>query len=92
MSKVKRYTSTLEGQRQQLETADAFPENVNTSDTAKMREQLLRATNQMAEIEERRYELEYRLENLTEERNIIKREYERLPKAGVSHILLSILK
>ncbi|XP_076468743.1 coiled-coil domain-containing protein 146-like [Babylonia areolata] len=81
LQEAKEFTQELERQRVELERADNFPEAYNT-ETAKLREQLLKYTNELAETQEREYQLEYKKESLTEERDILQREYERLPKQG----------
>ncbi|XP_071082884.1 coiled-coil domain-containing protein 146-like isoform X2 [Haliotis cracherodii] len=81
LRQAKDYTSDLEKQRAELEKGDNFPESSNTEVT-KLREQFLKYNNDLVETEERQYQLEYKLESLTEEKKIIEREYERLPKQG----------
>lgn len=81
LREAKEFTQELERQRSELERADNFPEAYNT-EPAKLREQLLKYTNELAETEERQYQLEYKMESLREEKKILEREYERLPKQG----------
>ena len=85
IGKAKRLQTKLDGQRDTLNKADEFPENINTSDSAKMREQWLRSNNSLGQIEERRYQMDYKLTSLQEERDILQREFNRLPKPGVSN-------
>lgn len=61
LQQAKEYTALLEGQGQELETADNFPEGTD-SDVSKMRQQLLKYRNELAQIEERQYQHEYKIE------------------------------
>ncbi|XP_046573953.1 LOW QUALITY PROTEIN: coiled-coil domain-containing protein 146-like [Haliotis rubra] len=81
LRQAKEYTADLEKQRAELEKGDNFPESSNTEVT-KLREQFLKYNNDLVETEERQYQLEYKLESLLEEKKIVEREYERLPKQG----------
>ncbi|XP_025107836.1 coiled-coil domain-containing protein 146-like isoform X1 [Pomacea canaliculata] len=81
LREAKEFTQELEKQRVELERADNFPEAYNT-EPAKLREQLLKYVNELAETEERQSRLEYKMESLREEKKILEREYERLPKQG----------
>lgn len=81
LRQAKEFTQELEAQRVELERADNFPESYNT-EPAKLREQLLKYTNDLIETQEREYSLEYKKESLKEEKEILEREYERLPKLG----------
>ena len=83
LQQAKEFTLELDRQRVELDRADNFPEAYNT-EPAKLREQLLKYTNELAEAQEREYSLEYKKESLREEKEILEREYERLPKHGVS--------
>ncbi|BFZ08931.1 hypothetical protein BsWGS_11970 [Bradybaena similaris] len=78
---AKNYANELERQKVELEKADNFPENSNT-EVSKMREQLLKSNNELAQTAERQYQLEYKIECLEEEKKIVEREYNRLPKQG----------
>lgn len=61
LQQAKLYSSTLEGQGQDLEKADNFPEGTD-SDVSRMRQQLLKYRNELAQIEERQYQHEYKIE------------------------------
>lgn len=61
LQQAKSYTGTLEQQGQDLETADNFPEGTDT-DVSRMRQQLLKYRNELAQIEERQYQHEYKIE------------------------------
>lgn len=58
---AKNYTVNLEGQNQELEKADNFPDSSDT-DVSRMRQQLLKYRNELAQIEERQYQHEYKIE------------------------------
>lgn len=81
LQQAKTYTNELEVQRVELEKGDNFPESSNT-EVSKLREQLLKYHNDMSQAEEKQYQLEYKIETLEEEKKIIEREYNRLPKQG----------
>ncbi|CAK8672362.1 coiled-coil domain-containing protein 146-like [Clavelina lepadiformis] len=76
---AKNFTVELEKQRQELEKADHFPENID-SEVGKIRQELLKRHNDIQQIEEREYELHYKIDSLEEELRLLKREYERIPK------------
>ena len=61
ISNAKNFTNTLEKQRAELEKGDNFPESYNT-EVSKLREQFLKHTNELAEAEERQYQLAYKIE------------------------------
>jgi len=61
LQQAKHYTATLETQNQDLEKADNFPEGTD-SDVSRMRQQLLKYRNELAQIEERQYQHEYKIE------------------------------
>merc|ERR1711941_148650 len=71
----------LERQTSELEKADNFPDASN-SEVTKLREQLLKHHNDLAQADERQYQLQYKMETLEEELKIVQREYNRLPKQG----------
>lgn len=54
-------TSKLESQSHELEKADNFPDSTDT-DVSRMRQQLLKYRNELAQIEERQYQHEYKIE------------------------------
>lgn len=61
LQEAKKSTNELDRQFIELEKGDHFPENSNT-DVSKLREQLLKHNNDLAEAEERQYQLEYKIE------------------------------
>ena len=61
LQEAKEHTQELEKQHQELEKADDFPESANT-EVGKMRQQLLAHNNDLAQCDERQYELEYKIE------------------------------
>ncbi|XP_064633168.1 coiled-coil domain-containing protein 146-like [Lineus longissimus] len=81
LQQAKQFSSEMDAQRGELEKADNFPDSSNT-EVSKLREQLLKHNNELAQSEERQYQLEYTIECLKEEKKLIDREYSRMPKAG----------
>uniref|UniRef100_A0A8C5QEJ6 Coiled-coil domain containing 146 n=1 Tax=Leptobrachium leishanense TaxID=445787 RepID=A0A8C5QEJ6_9ANUR len=81
LQNAKRFTNQLEQQQKELEKGDNFPEGSNT-EVSRMRIQLLKYNNDLNEAEEREHHNQYRIESLLEEKRLLKREYERIPKAG----------
>nr|DBA31343.1 TPA: hypothetical protein GDO54_007208 [Pyxicephalus adspersus] len=57
-----------------------------------MREQLLKYNNDLREAEDREYRLQYQLEWLQEEKILLEREYERMPKIGELEKRAKLLK
>jgi predicted nucleic acid-binding Zn-ribbon protein len=57
---AKDYTNKLAQQKQELDKADLFPENSNT-EVSKLRQKLLQHNNDLAETEERQYQLDYKI-------------------------------
>lgn len=88
---AKRFTYLLEQQQHDLEKADQFPEGSNT-EVSRMRQQLLKYNNDLNEAEEREYRLQYKLECLREEKRLLEREYERIPKTGELEKRAKLLK
>lgn len=58
---AKNFANELDRQRVELEEGDKFPDSSNT-EVSKMREQFLRYSNELAQTEERQYQLEYKIE------------------------------
>ena len=83
LEEAKDYTSELERQKIEIEKGDNFPDSSN-SEVSKLRQQLLKYNNDLAQTEERQYQLEYKLECLKEEKSMVEKEYDRMPKQGVS--------
>ncbi|KAM3924189.1 coiled-coil domain-containing protein 146 [Leptodactylus fuscus] len=88
---AKRFTYLLEQQQHELEKADQFPEGSNT-EVSRMRQQLLKYNNDLNGAEEREYSLQYKLECLKEEKRLLEREYERIPKSGELEKRAKLLK
>ena len=59
---AKDHTSELERQKTELDKADAFPESSQTSEVSKLRTQILQYNNELAQTDDRQYELEYKIE------------------------------
>ncbi|XP_061438083.1 coiled-coil domain-containing protein 146 [Rhineura floridana] len=78
---AKRFTVEIEQQQQILEKTEQFPEG-SASELSKLRQQYLRYFNEYNAIQEREYEIQYKLNSLLEDKNLIEREYQRIPKAS----------
>ena len=61
LQQAKDYSTNLDKQALELEKADNFPDSSNT-EVAKLRQQLLKHNNELAQAEERQYQLEYKIE------------------------------
>ncbi|XP_053873609.1 coiled-coil domain-containing protein 146 isoform X1 [Malaclemys terrapin pileata] len=88
---AKRFTVEIEQQQQALEKADQFPEGF-TSEVSRMRQQLLKYQNEYTAIKEREYELQYKLNSLQEDKRLLQREYERIPKQGETEKKMKAVK
>ncbi|XP_030072255.1 coiled-coil domain-containing protein 146 [Microcaecilia unicolor] len=75
---AKRFTIELEQQRRELQKADDFPAVVKT-EGANLRKQLFKYQNEYAQAKEREHNMQYKLNRLQEEKEILEREYERIP-------------
>lgn len=71
----------VQRQRAELEKGDNFPDGDNT-EVNKLRQELLNHHNELAQADERQYQLEFKLEGLKEEKVMLEREYSRMPKPG----------
>ncbi|XP_032077775.1 coiled-coil domain-containing protein 146-like [Thamnophis elegans] len=78
---AKRFSVKLEEQQQELEKAEEFPEGA-TSEVSKLRQQYLRYFNEYNAIQEREFEIQYRLTSLLEDKKLIEKDYRRIPKAS----------
>lgn len=76
---AKDFANVLDKQRQEISKADHFPENID-SEVGKLRQDLLKRHNELHQIEERDFLLQYKLESLREELHLLQRDYERTPK------------
>lgn len=81
LHEAKNCSSDVEKQHNELEKADHFPDDSNT-EVSRLREQLLKHNNELAQTDDRQYQLDYKLECLREEREMVHREYARMPKQG----------
>ncbi|XP_026533031.1 coiled-coil domain-containing protein 146 [Notechis scutatus] len=78
---AKRFTVKLEEQQEILEKAEQFPEST-TSEVSKLRQQYLRYFNEYNAIQEREFEIQYRLNSLQEDKKLIEKDHRRVPKAS----------
>uniref|UniRef100_A0A4X2L3C7 Coiled-coil domain containing 146 n=1 Tax=Vombatus ursinus TaxID=29139 RepID=A0A4X2L3C7_VOMUR len=88
---AKRFTSEIEQQQRHLENADTFPEGIST-EVSKMREQLLKYQNEYNAAKEREFHTQYRLSSLKEEKMLVQKEYEKIPKPGEMEKRMKLLK
>ncbi|XP_006882663.1 PREDICTED: coiled-coil domain-containing protein 146 [Elephantulus edwardii] len=88
---AKRFTAQLEEQQFHLQQADNFPEAFNT-EVSKMREQLLKYQNEYNAVKERECHNQYRLNSLMEEKSLILKEFEKIPKPGEMEKKMKILR
>ncbi|XP_072509262.1 coiled-coil domain-containing protein 146 isoform X2 [Notamacropus eugenii] len=88
---AKRFTAEIEQQQQHLENADKFPEEIST-EVSKMREQLLKYQNEYNAVKEREFHTQYRLSSLKEEKILMQKEYEKIPKPGEMEKKMKLLK
>ncbi|XP_058379992.1 coiled-coil domain-containing protein 146 [Diceros bicornis minor] len=78
---AKRFTEQIQQQQFHLQQADNFPEAF-TTEVSKMREQLLKYQNEHNAVKEREFHNQYRLNSLMEEKSLIIKELEKIPKPG----------
>ncbi|KAJ8382048.1 hypothetical protein SKAU_G00028260 [Synaphobranchus kaupii] len=76
---AKRFTADLERQQKDLEKMERFPEGCDT-EVSKMRRQLLIYHNNIREAEEQEYQLQFQMECLLGEKDILEKEYNTQPK------------
>ncbi|XP_047550600.1 coiled-coil domain-containing protein 146 isoform X1 [Lutra lutra] len=88
---AKRFTEQIRQQQFHLQQADDFPEAF-TTEVSKMREQLLKYQNEYNAVKEREFHNQYRLNSLTEEKNLIIKEFEKIPKPGEMEKKMRLLK
>lgn len=81
LHQAKEMHQEVQKQRAELEKGDNFPDGDNT-EVNKLRQELLKHHNELAQADERQYQLEFKLEGLKEERMMLQREYSRMPKPG----------
>ncbi|XP_004739653.1 coiled-coil domain-containing protein 146 isoform X2 [Mustela putorius furo] len=88
---AKRFTEQIQQQQFHLQQADDFPEAF-TTEVSKMREQLLKYQNEYNAVKEREFHNQYRLNSLTEEKNLIIKEFEKIPKPGEMEKKMRLLR
>ncbi|XP_032161804.1 coiled-coil domain-containing protein 146 [Mustela erminea] len=88
---AKRFTEQIRQQQFHLQQADDFPEAF-TTEVSKMREQLLKYQNEYNAVKEREFHNQYRLNSLTEEKNLIIKEFEKIPKPGEMEKKMRLLR
>lgn len=81
LHKAKEMHQEVQRQRVELEKGDSFPDGDNT-EVNKLRQELLKHHNELAQADERQYQLEFKLEGLREEKMMLERDYSRMPKPG----------
>ncbi|KAG8508448.1 Coiled-coil domain-containing protein 146, partial [Galemys pyrenaicus] len=91
LENAKRYTEKIQQQQFHLQQADNFPEAF-TTEVSKMREQLLKYQNEYNAAKERESHNLYRLNSLKEEKSLIIKEFEKIPKPGEMEKKMRILK
>ena len=79
LKESKDYLMKLDENREILQRADAFPDNL-TSEVLKLRAQYLKYENDASCSEERLYNLEYKQSGLEDDKHLLDREYARMPK------------
>ncbi|XP_004393694.1 PREDICTED: coiled-coil domain-containing protein 146 [Odobenus rosmarus divergens] len=88
---AKRFTEQIQQQQFHLQQADNFPEAF-TTEVSKMREQLLKYQNEYNAVKEREFHNQYRLNSLTEEKNLVIKEFEKIPKPGEMEKKMRLLR
>ncbi|XP_066489764.1 coiled-coil domain-containing protein 146 isoform X1 [Tiliqua scincoides] len=88
---AKRFTAIIEEQQEKLEKAEQFPEE-STSELSKLRQQYLRYHNEYNAIQEREFEIQYKLNSLLEDKKLLEKEYCRIPKASDAERRIKVLK
>ncbi|CAI9160265.1 unnamed protein product [Rangifer tarandus platyrhynchus] len=88
---AKRFTEQIQEQQFHLQQADNFPQAF-TTEVSKMREQLLKYQNEYNAVKEREFRNQYRLNSLVEEKNLILKEFEKIPKPGEMEKKMRLLR
>ncbi|XP_019600100.2 coiled-coil domain-containing protein 146 isoform X1 [Rhinolophus sinicus] len=91
LQNAKCFTEQIQQQQFHLQQADNFPEAFST-EVSKMREQLLKYQNEYDAVKEREFHNQYRLNSLMEEKSLIIKEFEKIPKPGEMEKKMRILK
>ncbi|XP_065599771.1 coiled-coil domain-containing protein 146 [Cyrtonyx montezumae] len=81
LQEAKQLSVDLEQQQHELEKAEQFPEG-SSSEVCRIRQQLLHCQNEYNAIKEREHEIQFRIKCLQEEKRLLEKEYERVPKQG----------
>jgi hypothetical protein len=79
LQQAKEFANTLARQKVELDKAEMFPDNSNT-EMSRLRQNLLSYHNDLAETEERQYQLDYKIRCLEEDRKMVEKDYNRVPK------------
>ncbi|KAM9077614.1 coiled-coil domain-containing protein 146 [Megaptera novaeangliae] len=88
---AKHFTEQIQQQEFHLKQADNFPQAF-TTEVSKMREQLLKYQNEYSAVKEREFHNQYRLDSLMEEKSLIIKEFEKIPKPGEMEKKMRILR
>ncbi|XP_035178440.1 coiled-coil domain-containing protein 146 isoform X2 [Oxyura jamaicensis] len=91
LQEAKHLSVNLEQQQHELEKAEQFPEE-SSSELCRIRQQLLSCQNEYNAIKEREYEIQFRVKCLQEEKTLLEKEYERIPKQGEADKRIKKLK
>ncbi|XP_066898880.1 coiled-coil domain-containing protein 146 isoform X2 [Kogia breviceps] len=91
LQEAKHFTEQIQQQEFHLEQADNFPQAF-TTEVSKMREQLLKYQNEYSAVKEREFHNQYRLNSLMEEKSLIIKEFEKIPKPGEMEKKMRILR
>ncbi|XP_048642145.1 coiled-coil domain-containing protein 146 isoform X2 [Marmota marmota marmota] len=91
LQNAKNFTEQIQQQQFHLQQADSFPDAFST-EVSKMREQLLKYQNEYNAVKEREYHNQYRLNSLREEKDLMLKEFEKIPKPGEMEKKMRILR
>ncbi|XP_010635245.1 coiled-coil domain-containing protein 146 isoform X2 [Fukomys damarensis] len=91
LQNAKHFTEQIQQQQLHLQRADGFPEALST-EVSKMREQLLKYQNEYNAAKEREFHNQYRLSSLMEEKSLILKEFEKIPKPGETEKKMKVLR
>nr|XP_013035860.2 coiled-coil domain-containing protein 146 isoform X1 [Anser cygnoides]XP_047924370.1 coiled-coil domain-containing protein 146 isoform X1 [Anser cygnoides] len=91
LQEAKCLSVNLEQQQHELEKAEQFPEE-SSSEVCRIRQQLLSCQNEYNAIKEREYEIQFRVKCLQEEKTLLEKEYERIPKQSEADKRIKKLK
>lgn len=91
LENAKLFTEQIQQQLVRLQQADDFP-NAFSTEVCKLREQLLKYQNEYSAAQEREYHNQYRLNSLTEEKSLVLKEFEKIPKPGEMEKKMRLLR